>query len=591
MKQFFKFMLASMLGFLLSVTLVVVFFICLILAAFSSLETKKTVKATSNSILQISLNYKIEERTSSNPLSNFDFKTFKANPELGLNDILLNIKKAKQDNNIKGIYLNLTSIQTGMASIEEIRNALLDFKESKKFVVAYSEMYSQTAYYLASVADKVFINPEGDLEFKGLRAEVLFFKGALEKLELEPEIIRHGKFKSAVEPFLLDHMSPESRKQTASYMGSIWKHLVENIAVTRKIPAQDLFKLANNLNIQNAADAYKYKLVDSLVYYDEVLAILARKVGVEAVDKISFVNLLKYNDVTPLPSIGKMGDDNIAIVYAYGTIVDGKGERENMGSEPMAATIRRARLDKSVKGVVLRINSPGGSALASEVIWREIYLTKKVKPVVVSMGDYAASGGYYIGCAADSIVAQPNTITGSIGVFGVLFNGKNFLKNKLGITVDTVKTGQFADIGSFTRPYTAAEKAIIQKRVEKVYATFLGHVANGRRKKIAEIDSIAQGRVWSGEDAKRIGLVDALGNIETAVKMVAKLAKVSHYKLIALPEQKDPFTKILSELAGDAEQSFVKHHLGNSYLYYEKLNSFVGTNGIQTRIPFIVDFY
>jgi protease-4 len=591
MKQFFKITLASMLGFFLSFVLLLVFFIFMVVAAVSSLETKKSTTTATNSILQISLNYKIEERTSSNPFSNFDFKTFNANPDLGLNDILACIKRAKTDANIKGIFLNLSTIHTGIASIEEIRNALINFRQSKKFIIAYSETYTQAAYYLSSVADKIYLNPVGDLEFKGLRAELLFFKGALEKLELEPEIIRHGKFKSAVEPFLLDKMSPENRKQTGAFMGSIWNHLLENIATSRSIPVADLHTIANNLSIQTAADAEAFKLVDSLLYYDEVLSILQKRIGAAAVDKINFVHLPKYTEAQPEPALTKMAPDKIAVIYAVGTIVDGKGERDNIGSEPIAATIRRARLDNAVKGIVFRVNSPGGSALASEIIWREIYLARKVKPVVVSMGDYAASGGYYIACAADEIIAEPTTITGSIGVFGVLFNGKNFLKNILGISVDTVKTGRFADIGSFTRPLTAAERAIIQKRVDKVYATFLNRVADGRKRTVAEIDSMAQGRVWSGVDALRLGLVDRLGTIDSAINTVARLAGIKQYKIMALPEQKDPFSKILAELAGETEKAIIRHQLGTSYKYWERINTMKEMNGIQTRIPFEAEIY
>ena len=581
-----------MVGFFLSVALLIVGFVFVLYIAISSLDHAKSGSAPPNSILHISLNYKIEERTSNNPFSNFDFKSFSANPDLGLNDILSNIKKAKTDNNIKGIYLDLSVLQTGMATLEEIRNALVDFKESKKFIIAYSEQYTQAAYFIASVADKIYLNPQGELEFKGLQAEILFFKSALEKLELEPEIIRHGKFKSAIEPFILEKMSPENRLQTASYMGSIWNHIVEKIAVSRKINQKKLANIAASLLVQNAEDAYKYKLVDSLLYYDEVLTSLGKKAGLEESEKINLVSLTKYNE-SPALTVKTAGvvRDKIAIIYASGTIVDGKGEATNIGSIPMAASIRKARLDKSIKGIVFRVNSPGGSALASEVIWREIYLAKKAKPVVVSMGDYAASGGYYIACAADSIVAEPNTITGSVGVFGVLFNGQNFLKNKLGITVDTVRTGKYSDIGTFTRPLTASERSIVQRRVEKVYDTFLTRVANGRKKSNAAIDSIAQGRVWSGTDALRIGLVDALGDIDKAVKMVSKMAKIDTYRVVSLPEQKDPFTKFVSEMSGEAESILVKHQLGESYPYWKKLNAFLGTNGIQARMPYTIDFY
>lgn len=592
MKQFFKFMLASMVGFFLSVVLMIVFFVVMLFIAVASMDGEKNIVTPSNSVLHITLNYKIEERTNNNPFSNFDFKSFRANPDLGLNDIISNIKEAKTDENIKGIYLDVSVVQAGLASLEEIRDALIDFKESKKFIIAYSEQYIQAAYYIASVADKIYLNPQGELDFKGLKAEILFFKGTLEKLELEPEIIRHGKFKSAIEPFILEKMSPENRQQTAAYMNSIWNHVIEKIAVSRKINQKNLAEIASSLLVQSAEDAYKYKLVDSLMYYDEVLANLGKKTGVASGDKVNFVRLTKYNDAPAAPEkTTGVVRDKIAVIYAFGNIVDGKGEATNIGSLPLAETIRKARLDESIKGIVFRVNSPGGSALASEVIWREIYLAKKAKPVVVSMGDYAASGGYYIACAADSIVAEPTTITGSIGVFGVLFNGRNLLKNKLGVTVDTVRTGNYSDIGTFTRPLTASERAIIQRKVEKVYTTFLTRVANGRRKSNLAIDSIAQGRVWSGTDALRIGLVDALGGIDKAMAMVAKMAKVDRYRIVSLPEQKDPFTKILEGMAGETESILVKHQLGESYKYWKKFNSLTGGQGIQARMPYEIDFY
>ena len=586
MKQFFKFMFASMVGFVLS--MIVMFFILLgiISGMMLSLKDEGSVTISDNSILEVSFENPIEERSSNNPFENLNFNGINPNRTPGLNDILKSVSKAKSDSRIKGILLNLTSIQSGMATTEEIRNAFLDYKKSGKFIYAYSESYTQGAYYLASVADKIYLYPEGDVDFRGLHADLMFFKGTLEKLEIQPEIIRHGKFKSAVEPFMYDKMSDENREQVSTFLNSIWNNILNGISASRNIPVEELQKIADNAEGRNAENALSLHLVDKLSYYDQVLSDLKKKTDQGEKEKIKFVSLKKY-----VRAYVK-GDDysakKIAVVYASGDIVSGEGNEDQIGSDKIAAALRKARLDSSVKAIVFRINSPGGSALASDVIWRETVLAQKTKPLIVSMGDYAASGGYYIACAADTIVARPNTITGSIGVFGLLFNTQNMFKNKLGITFDSVKTGRYADIGSMNRPMKENEREIIQGEVEKVYNTFISHVAIGREMTKENVDNIGQGRVWSGVDAKRLGLVDVLGGINDAISIAAKKANLTTYRTIALPEQKEFFEKLVEDLNAEAKVYFAKQQLGESYLYLQTFNDLAKQKGIIAKIPFLM---
>ena len=586
MKQFFKFMFASMVGFVIS--MIVLFFIILgiISGMMLSLKEEGSVTVSDNSILEISFENPIEERTSNNPFENFNLNGINSNRTPGLNDILKSISKAKVDSRIEGILLNLTSIQAGMATIEEIRNAFLDYKKSGKFIYAYSESYTQGAYYLASVADKIYLYPEGDVDFRGLHADLMFFKGALEKLEIQPEIIRHGKFKSAVEPFMYDKMSDENREQVSTFLNSIWNNILNGINASRNIPVDELQKIADNAEARNAENALSLHLVDKLSYYDQLLSDLKMKTDQGEKEKIKFVSLKKY--VRAYVKGDDFSAKKIAVVYASGDIVSGDGNEDQIGSDKIAAALRKARLDSSVKAIVFRINSPGGSALASDVIWRETILAQKTKPFIVSMGDYAASGGYYIACAADTIVARPNTITGSIGVFGLLFNTQNMFKNKLGITFDSVKTGRYADLGSMNRPMKDNERAIIQGEVEKVYDTFISHVAIGRKMTKENVDNIGQGRVWSGVDAKRIGLVDVLGGLNDAISIAAKKANLTTYRTIALPEQKEFLEKLVEDLNAEAKVYFAKQQLGESYLYLETFNDLAKQKGIMAKIPFMM---
>jgi protease-4 len=573
MKEFFKFVFASMLGFILSGILVGLIVFLIIIGIIATLGSDKTVEVQSNSILRIDLNYAVAERTP--PSSGLDFLGIDGDKTIGLNDILADIKKAKTDTNIKGIYLDESDVTPGEATSEEIRNALIDFKQSGKFIIAYSEIYTQGFYYLASVADKVYINPKGIFLFHGFSQEITFLKGALDKLGIEAQIIKVGTYKSAVEPYFLTKMSPANRLQVNSYLGSLYGHFLTGIGESRKINKDTLFEYANDLKIRLPEDALKYKLVDGLKYKDEVLDELKHLTGVDYKDDIKTVDLADYAKAVPENSNKekKESKNRIAIVYASGDITGGDGDDNSIGSERISKALREARLDDKVKAVVLRVNSPGGSSLASDVIWREVMLTKKAKPVIVSMGDYAASGGYYISCAADSIFAEPNTITGSIGIFAVLPNMQKFFNDKLGITFDGVKTGKYADLGDISRPLTPEERDILQNEVDHGYDDFTKAVAAGRHKTQAYINSIGQGRVWTGEQAIQNGLVDRLGNINDAIKSAAKMAKIKNYKLVAYPEQKTFLSKFGSNMSVEMKTHYMKSELGDNYKYYEQIKA------------------
>ena len=582
MKEFFKFVFASMIGVALAFFAIVLIMIVVIAGIIGSTGEDKSAPVAANSVMHIELNYPINERTPKNPFDKL-FSDLEGSKNLGLNDLLANIDKAKTDNNIKGIYLDVSDIQAGYATIEEIRNALINFRKSGKFVIAYSEIYTQDAYYLASAANKVYLNPEGLLEFKGFNSKIAFFKGTLEKLGIEPQVIKVGTYKSAVEPFILDKMSEPNRKQVASFLNSMYDHFINEVSKSRKINRDSLYTIANELKVQNASDAVKYKLADGLKYKDQVLDELKSLTGIDKKEDIESVSIANYGGASKDESASA---GRIAVVYASGDIIGGEGNDETIGSERISRTIRKIRQDEKVKAVVLRINSPGGSALASDVIWREVLLTKKVKPIIVSMGDVAASGGYYIACAADSIFAQPNTITGSIGVFGIIPNMQNFFNDKLGITFDQVKTSKFADIETVTRPLTDAEKLIIQKEVNRIYDSFTKRVAEGRKKNQNYIDSIGQGRVWSGTEALNIGLVDRLGNIDDAINSAAKMAKLKNYKLVSYPSMKDPFSSIFDKSGDKIKEYISKKEFGEQYNYYKQLKAAIGLSGIQARLPY-----
>ena len=584
MKQFFKFVLATVVG------LVVTSFILLIviITIIASASGDKSVDVDANSILHISFNKAIAERTPENPLSGLGFLGLDNDKSIGLNDILANIKKAKTDSNIKGIFLDESELSAGQATTEEIRNALIDFKKSGKFVIAYSEIYTQEFYYLASMADKVYINPKGLFIFHGFSSQITFLKGALDKLGIDVQIIKVGTYKSAVEPFFLTKMSDANRLQVTSYLGSLYDHFLTGISEKRKINKDSLFNYANNLTIRFPEDALKYKLIDGLKYKDEVLAELKQRVGLDAKDDLKTVELGDYtNGVAANKEDKKESKNRIAIIYASGEINGGDGDDNTIGSESVSKALRQAREDDKVKAVVLRVNSPGGSSLASDVIWREVALTKKAKPIIVSMGDYAASGGYYIACAADSIIAEPNTVTGSIGIFAILPNMQKLFNDKLGITFDGVNTGKYADLGNVSRPLSPEERAILQNQVDHGYDDFTKAVATGRHKTQAYINSIGQGRVWTGSQAIKLGLVDRLGNINDAIKSAAKMAKLKNYNIESYPGQKSFLSKFGSGLTSQMKLHAIQSELGDNFKYYEQIKGVTQMMRTpQARLPY-----
>ncbi|MES2268882.1 MAG: signal peptide peptidase SppA [Bacteroidota bacterium] len=589
MKQFFKFVLATIVGVTLMAVIGLALLLGLIAAAASS---DKVVDVEANSVLHIKFTSPINERTPNNPLANLGFLGLDGDKSIGLNDILASIKKAKTDGNIKGIFLDESYMMSGQATTEEIRNALIDFKKSKKFVIAYSEIYTQGFYYLASVADKVYINPKGIFEFRGFSSEITFLKGALDKLGIEAQVIKVGTYKSAVEPYILTKMSDANRLQVTSYLGSMYDHFLTGIAKSRNINKDSLFNYANSGLIQQPEDALKYKLVDGLKYKDEILSDLKGRTDKAEKKDLSAVELadyLKSGSKTDTDPKDVTSSNRIAVVYASGEINGGDGDDNTIGSETISKALRKVRMDDKVKAVVLRINSPGGSSLASDVIWREVMLTKKVKPIIVSMGDVAASGGYYIACAADSIIAEPNTITGSIGIFAILPNMQKLFNDKLGVSFDGVKTGKYADLGDVSRPLTPEERAILQNSVNHGYDDFTKAVAKGRGKTQDYINSIGQGRVWTGTQALKIGLVDRLGNMNDAIASAAKKANLKDYKLVAYPEQKSIFNKFGEGLTAEVKARFIQSELGDNYRYYEQIKGVTKMMRTpQARMPYDV---
>lgn len=585
MKQFFGSLLGAIIGVVIASVISVLIVIGVISSAIND-DSKTSVKA--NSILHVRLDGPIIEREPQNEFAKLT--GFSEDRKLGLDAIVTSIQRAKDDKSIKGIFLETQNVDAGMASVEEIRAALIDFKKSGKFIYAYGEAYSQKGYYLSSVADQVFLNPQGGMDFKGIGAQIMFYKKMLEKLNINVQIFRHGKFKSAVEPFDLEKMSEANRLQTMTYIGALWNHMLVGISSERGIDINTLNNLATNLTIRNAEDAVTNKLADKTLYYDQVVEELKKKAGIDKKGKLELVTISKYRDSKEDKEDEVPSRNKIAVIYAVGSIESGQGDDETIGSDRIAAAIREAREDSSVKAVVLRVNSPGGSALASDVIWREVILTKAAKPVVVSMGDVAASGGYYISCGADVIVAEPNTITGSIGVFGLIPEAGTMLSENIGITIDTLNTNKNAGIGSIYRPVSALEGEVIQQGVEDVYLTFITRVAEGRGMTTAEVDSIGQGRVWAGTDALRIGLVDTLGSLTDAIAIAARKAKLgSDYRIRKLPAMKDPFADFLKGKEEEATQAFVAQQLSifkDQYFVFRRSQILLNSHGVQARMPY-----
>ena len=586
MKDFFKFMFASMLGMLIMSVILFFVFLGMVTSFATMMEEKQTV-VDENTLLHIELNTPIVDRTSKDPFSGFDFNTMEPSKSIGLNDILDNLEKASRDPNITGVYLDLTGLQAGMATIQEVRNAIMDFKKSGKFILAYSDSYSQASYYLATTADDIYLNPEGYVDFRGLYAELMFFKGTIEKLDAEMQIIRHGKYKSAVEPFMLDKMSPENREQMEAIIDEIWGNMLAAISDSRNITVENLNQMADELALTNAEAALDARFVDGLRYKDEIIDELKRKLGLDEDQKYKTVSLANYTNAPDPDGDQKDYKNRVAVIYAVGEITTGEGSDEVIGSDRISRAIRKARKDDKVKAIVMRVNSPGGSALASDIILREAKLAAQEKPFIVSMGNVAASGGYYISCAADKIYADPTTITGSIGVLGMIPNLEETMKNKLGITFDYAQSNENASFMTVNKPLTAYQKMKIQESIEEIYDTFVNHVAEGRSMSWDAVDEIGQGRVWIGADALEIGLVDELGGLEKAVAEAVEQAGLESWSIYEYPEQKDPIEELMKELFGQASiDARIKAELGEDYRLYKYLKYWKDARGVQARMPF-----
>ncbi|RYY40926.1 MAG: signal peptide peptidase SppA [Chitinophagaceae bacterium] len=580
MRAFLKMFLASFLALVLFCVVGLFFFI----AAIAALGASDKPRIAERSVLRIDLSQHFAEQERRNPLSRISGGEADAP---GLYDVLRLVRKAADDKNIAGIYLQADDNGNGYAASEELRSELAAFKKKGKFVIAFGNRMSQKAYYLATVADKIYVSPQGFLEWKGLAVELMFFKNALDRLRIQPQVFYAGKFKSATEPFRAEQMTPANRLQTQEFLDDIDRVLLYRVGQSRGIDTATLYRMANEGSVQNAEDALRYKLVDGLRYDDQVRDELKQRIGAGSQDKLAFTELSTYGDAV---SYKASGDKRIALIYAEGTIMDGPGDRESIGDEEYIKWIRKARLDKSVKAIVLRINSGGGSALASENIWRELKLAKEAKPLVVSFGDVAASGGYYIATAADSIFALPNTITGSIGVFSMIPNLQGFFNEKLGVTFDGVKTATYADRNNVFRALSPAEAAFQQREVDRIYSVFKQRVADGRKKDTAYIGSIAQGRVWSGEKALQIGLIDRLGGLEEAVRCAARMAKTDSYRLREYPER-GGFLEDLLDRKKEEPMAQLRKQLGaGQFAVFEQLvelNRLCGAP--QARMPFAME--
>ena len=582
MKEFFKMMFASMVGFILTIIVFTTIMMGILVAIIAG-TTKDEVTVEPNSILRITLDKPILDRSPKNP---FAFDLGPMNKTIGLNDILKDIQRAKEDANIKGILLDVSIIPAGVATIQEIRSELVDFKKSGKFIVAYSEVYSQGAYFLATVADQIYLQPEGMIFFKGLNAELTFLKGTLDKLDIKMQVIRHGKYKAATEPLFRENMSPENRKQVQALIDNSWNIVLQGISETRKIDITQLNRLADSLKAQNPQEALKFKLVDQLKYKDELEKDLKNRLNLSEKKSLTYISLENYTKTADLRKKPNGQQGKIAVIFCIGNIGSGEGDDQTIGSERISKAIRKARENDQVKAIVLRVNSPGGSALSSDVIWREVDLAAKAKPVVASFGDVAASGGYYIACPATKILADPTTLTGSIGVFGLIPNMKGLFNNKLGITFDGAKTNANSDYIPVTHPLSPYMTEILQQEIEHIYDGFISKVATGRHMEKAAVDSIGQGRVWSGTEAKKIGLIDDFGGLEQAVKLASELAHITNFRMMLLPEQKDPFQAIFDAIMDKNTSSVIEKELGDNYRYYQYLKEIQEMKGIQARMEF-----
>ncbi len=582
MKTFLKMLLATILG---GILLLFIGFI-IIASIASMVETEIVVQ--DKSILVIDMDNVIKERSDDNPFAGLDIMTGMPDQPLGLNEILASLKSAAKDDKIIGVYLKGGIPLTGHGTLSEIRNAILGFRESGKFVYSYSEIMTQKGYFLASVSDSIMMNPGGFFEWNGLSASVSYYKNAMDKLGLEPVVLRAtgNKYKSAVEPFLGQEMSDENRSQLNALLGGIWGDYLNAVSQSRGVEVSALNTIADSMAVTSPAAAVAAKLIDREAYEDQLLSSFMKKTDAAKFDDIPFISISQYAKSAKLGEGGYSGN-KIAVIIAQGDIVSGDAGEYSIGSARIASAIREARENDKIKAIVLRVNSPGGSALASEVIWREMALAREAKPVVVSMGDLAASGGYYISCFADTIVAQPTTITGSIGAFGLFFTGEELMHDKLGINIESVKTNHYSDLGTFDRSLTDSERRMLVNQVDQIYGTFKKRVADGRAFELAYVDSIGGGHVYTGRDALKLGLVDVLGGLETAIEIAKNMADIGdEYRVVEYPELEDPLVRLMKQLGGDYETRAIKSNLGEYARYFDILTKARTMQGYQTRMDY-----
>lgn len=588
--NFWKIFFGALLAFIVGSFLVILLGVFAFSGLVASFTQPEAPAVSSNSVLSLRLDYDIPEQTKYFPSFGFTPSALRPSVMPGVNDIIQSIQRAKNDPHIKGIYLHSGYFGGGWATALQIRNTILDFKKSGKFVVSYAEVYTQKSYYLCSTADSIYVNPHGAIEFNGLAAQYMFYKKLFDKLGIEPQVFYDGKFKTATEPYRLDSMSAANKLMTSVLINDIQSQMIRGIADSRNMNANQLDSINKNFLVHDAADAKKYGIATQDYYEDQVLDRLRLLLHVGSKDEIHFVSLGDYmkaddDDYMSMPH----AKDQIAVVYADGDIVDGKGKSDEIGDSRYATLLRKLRNDDHVKAVVLRVNSPGGSSLASDNIAREVELTKEKKPVVVSMGDYAASGGYYISVLADKIVAQPTTLTGSIGVFGIWPNLQKLLNDKLGLTFDEVQTGKYSDFGTLTRPLRDDEKAIVQNEIDSIYSDFKNIVVKGRSLKPDFVDSIAQGRVWTGTQGLKLGLVDTLGTLDDAVHIAANLAHTSSYSRSYYPENGRGIFHLVHAVSGGKKDATAQTLLGSFYGTLQNLQDLAKLQGIQLKMPSKID--
>ncbi|MDR1860747.1 MAG: signal peptide peptidase SppA [Bacteroidales bacterium] len=583
MKSFFKYLIASILGVFIAGFLLL--FVAVGMVAAMLTFSEKPAVVHENALLVMKFDHIIEERTPGGMLSELMSGIYGIN-RMGLDDILEAIDRAANDERIKGIFLHPDYISAGWGTAEEIRNALQDFKESGKFVVAYGEALSQKAYYIASVADTLALNPAGMLEFRGLSTQVTFYKNALEKLGIDMQIVRHGKFKSAVEPYMLDRMSMENRQQTATYIGGIWQSITGAVSISRHLSVDMLNRLADETAMFRQPEQLRRAgLVDTLLYYDQMLSMLKRLTSIQENKDLRAIDIADYVATLPLTDGKRLAKDKIAVIYAEGDI-DMGDTPQSLSSDELARAIRQARRDSSIRAIVLRINSPGGSAYGAEVIWREVQLAAAEKLLIASMGDMAASGGYYIAAAADTIMADHTTVTGSIGIFGMIPNLSGLLGSKLGITHDVVNTNQHSDIINIYRPMNDFEKLQLQQYVESGYEKFITRVADGRGITLQQADAVGQGRVWDAHSAMDNGLIDIYGGVNDAIKLAAEQSGLSQYSIVKLPKIDDPLESWLHNLNAAARIWILRRELGAQFPAYMQLKQVAGFRGAMALMPF-----